>query len=571
MSSNRPDREWKTEEDRAVLDADAGDFLEALAKSRRDHAASRDLEDVDRIRSAFESVVSDVLGEGKREPSIPAFPGFTVLEKAGQGAFGAVYKARDDKLGREVALKVLLPRFQEGSPSGLDLRAKERFLNEARALARIRHPNVLTIHAVLEEDGRVALVTEFIQGQPLSQILEERGPLSAAEAAQVGAEICRALAAVHASGLVHRDVKTPNILREHGGRIVLADFGLGVFLAEGKDAEKCGFVAGSPLFMAPEQLRGEELKPRVDLYSLGVVLYNLSTGKFPATARSLPELFAKIRTGALVSLRDARPDLPEAFTQVVTRALALDPEKRFQTAGEMEQALLFCCAPSVPTTAGTEGARSPGVQAAPRETPRPRKLFLPALPAVSAIAAVLLITLGLLFLLPSRTAFRVKAEPCREGRPLADGDRIAPGDGISLTLEADKPVHVYVLDTDDTGEVNPLFPRADIPIKNPLAPGKKHQIPGGEGWEVTSRGGEECILVLASLEPLLEVEEALRKDRLTPEVVLRGITRLKAARPGSPPAARGALAIIVDELKRAAKNAEEAESLWVRKISLRNP
>src|SRR6185503_4559039 len=170
-----------------------------------------------------------------------------VLEKVGQGGFGAVYRARDDKLDREVALKLLLPR------SPLDTGVRENVLREARTLARVRHPNVLTVHAVLEQGEEIALVTEFIEGRSLADLVREQGPLSASEAAQTGATLCRALAAVHAAGLVHRDVKPANVLRERGGRLVLTDFGLGMLLGGGKAPEQLGFVAGSPLFMAPEQ------------------------------------------------------------------------------------------------------------------------------------------------------------------------------------------------------------------------------------------------------------------------------------------------------------------------------
>src|SRR5262245_55443379 len=283
------------------------------------------------------SIVESVLEELKGSPVDhvePSFPGYRVLGKLGQGSFGAVYRARDEKLGREVAIKVLLPH------ASLDEASRARFLAEARDVARIRHPNVLMIHAVLENGGRIALVTELIDGQPLSELVRDAGPSSAVEAAGIGIELCRALAAVHQAGLVHRDVKTANILRERGGRIILADFGLGVFLAEGEAPARRGALAGSPLFMSPEQSRGEAVDARTDLYAAGVVLYHLATGKYPLTARDLDELFEKIQAGQLTPIRDLRPDVPEGFAQVARKALSTRPAHRYQSAGELEEALL---------------------------------------------------------------------------------------------------------------------------------------------------------------------------------------------------------------------------------------
>jgi hypothetical protein len=554
MSSSTPER-----------DGGVSDGVDALLKGA-ETLSIREIEDIERIRAAFDSVLNELADEEKPESAAPRFPGFEVLDKAGQGGFGAVYRARDLKLDREVALKVLLPQAQGASPPGPYATAKARFLHEAKALARVRHPNVLAIHSVLEEDDRIALVTELIQGQPLSEVLEQQGPLSAGEAAQTGVEICRALAAVHAAGLVHRDVKTPNVLRERGGRIVLADFGLGVFLAEGKNVETCDFVAGSPLFMAPEQIRGEAIHPRVDLYSLGIVLYNLSTGKFPVTARSIPELFGKIKTGALTPLRDARPDLPEAFTQVVTKALSLDPDARFQSAGEMEQALLACAGrmPSAPSAGAPEAAAA---ISAPRLARSPRAVRF----AIAGVAAAILVALPLLYVLGG-PSLRIEARPLLNGREISEGDAVKVGDGVALRVKLGSPAFVYVLDQDDTSRVTSLFPRADISLKNPLEAGKTHELPGdGHDWEVTSRGGAERILVIASLTPLKEVEDALGAGGLTEELVTRSITRLKSRDASAPPRGADGLARIVEEMKRTGENGEESKGIWVRKITLRNP
>ncbi len=218
-------------------------------------------------------------------------------------------------------------------------RARESFLKEARVLASLRHENIVPIHSVIEHSGRYALVMELIEGPSLETIVEEQGVLSAAEATQIGCEIARALAAVHAGGLVHRDVKPANILRGKGGRYVLTDFGLGVFLGVRDDE---GRASGTPLYMSPEQVGGAELDSRSDLYALGVVLYYLVSGEWPYAIEDgtgIRELFDAIRQGETVPLLDRRSDLPRAFLDVVEKALALDPLERHQTAGEIERDL----------------------------------------------------------------------------------------------------------------------------------------------------------------------------------------------------------------------------------------
>ncbi|MBI4586087.1 MAG: serine/threonine protein kinase [Planctomycetes bacterium] len=265
----------------------------------------------------------------------PRFRGYTILEPVGQGGFGAVFRARDELLERDVALKVLLPRERAaGGPP-----ARERLLHEARILARLRHPNIPALYGILEEDGQLALATEYIDGPSYAEILKERGPLSLEEVRTTGLEVCRALAALHGAGIVHGDLKTANLMKDRSGRILLTDFGLSVSWRSACRPVDSGHITGSPLFMAPEQIEGEEIGPRTDLYGLGAVLYNLASGHYPANAASLTELFARIRRGEIVPLEERRPDLPWPFAEVVARALERSPEDRFSSAEEMEKAI----------------------------------------------------------------------------------------------------------------------------------------------------------------------------------------------------------------------------------------
>jgi eukaryotic-like serine/threonine-protein kinase len=252
-----------------------------------------------------------------------------IAERVSGGTFGDVYLARDTALDRDVALKLLRQRARADALAS-------QFLAEGRLLARVAHPNVITVYGAEAVDGRIGLWMEFIRGVTLEDVVRTHGPFSAREATFIGLDLCRALAAVHATGLVHRDVKAANVMREQGGRIVLMDFGAGEDLTTtGADVQ----MAGTPLYLAPEIFAGQPATVRSDLYSLGVLLYRLTTGAYPVQGATLAELAAAHRSGRSLRLRDARPNLPDGFVHVVERALSPSPENRFESAGAMEQAL----------------------------------------------------------------------------------------------------------------------------------------------------------------------------------------------------------------------------------------
>ena len=300
---------------------------------------------------------------------------FEILEPAGSGAFGEVYRARDTRLDRIVALK-LLTREASGPA--------DEVVREARILARVRHPDVVTVHGADRIDGRVGIWMEFLEGETLEQIVRARGTLDAREAALIGIDLCRGLSAVHAAGIVHQDVKLANVMRAEGGRIVLMDFGLGrdreSSLSSGSPRAGRG-LSGTPLFMAPEVLRGERASVRSDLYSVGVVLYALVTGAVPVQASSLAKLIERHQRGGARAARDLRPDLPEAFVHVLERILSADPRNRFATAGEVERALLH--------TLGSVVQSAGGIIESSRR--RRRQLVLVGAGALAILAASVLV------------------------------------------------------------------------------------------------------------------------------------------------------------------------------------
>jgi tRNA A-37 threonylcarbamoyl transferase component Bud32/tetratricopeptide (TPR) repeat protein len=269
-------------------------------------------------------------GTGASVPSHPATWGpLTLVNRVGAGAFGEVYRAWDTRLEREVALKLL--RRGDAAAGG----ANSRAVHEGRLLARVRHPNIVTVYGADVIDGRAGIWMEFVEGETLEAELKAHGPLPVPELVRIGLALCRALAAVHDAGFVHRDIKAQNVLRDKSGRVVLGDFGTGHEVEE-SDAPR---LAGTPVYLAPEVLNRAAATTQSDIYSLGVLLYHLATGSFPVRGGSVRELREAHTTGNTTPLRDHRIDLPSSFVDAVERAIASDPSQRFTDARAFEAAL----------------------------------------------------------------------------------------------------------------------------------------------------------------------------------------------------------------------------------------
>ena len=246
--------------------------------------------------------------------------------KIGSGHFATVYLAWDPVLQRDVAVKLLG-----------DTGRSAEIIQEARLLARVRHPNVVTVYGVDQDNGVVGLWMEFVDGLTLTRVLATRGVLGPREAALIGIDLCRAVAAVHKAGLVHRDIKAQNVMREAGGRIVLMDFGAGEMRA---DRTPSGRVTGTPLYLAPELFDCAVATIASDIYSMGVLLFHLVTGDWPVTGATLEEVAAAHVRERRQRLADLRPDLPGRFVHVIERALERDPARRYRSSGAMQQDLV---------------------------------------------------------------------------------------------------------------------------------------------------------------------------------------------------------------------------------------
>jgi formylglycine-generating enzyme required for sulfatase activity/serine/threonine protein kinase len=277
----------------------------------------------------------DFLQASTKPGSLGRLGHYEVLEVLGKGGFGIVLKAFDELLHRVVAIKVMAPQLASTSS------ARKRFLREARAAAAIRHDNVVAIYAV-EEQPIPYLVMEYVAGETLQQKLDRVGPLEVPEVLRLGQQIAAGLAAAHALGLVHRDVKPSNILLENGiERVKISDFGL-ARAADDASLTQTGFIAGTPLYMAPEQAQGEAMDQRADLFSLGSVLYMMCSGRPPFRASTALAVLKRVAEDTPRPIREIIPEVPEWLCALVARLHAKKPADRFASAKEVAGLLGRC-------------------------------------------------------------------------------------------------------------------------------------------------------------------------------------------------------------------------------------
>jgi eukaryotic-like serine/threonine-protein kinase len=256
---------------------------------------------------------------------------YELVRPLGHGAMATVDLARDVELDRPVALKRLAENLAR------DEELRRRFVREARLAARLAHPNVVRVFDVGEDDGRPFIAMEYVQGETLAELVARRGPLRPAEAAALGMQMCAGLAAAHAAGLVHRDVKPQNLLLGTDGVLKLGDFGIAVG-HEGTRLTLAGTVLGTAGYLAPEQARGEQVTAAADIYAVGAVLYELLAGEPSLTAGSLTE-FGSGDGFQAPDLAARRPDVPAELVAAVTGCLSVRPEDRPASAAALGRVL----------------------------------------------------------------------------------------------------------------------------------------------------------------------------------------------------------------------------------------
>jgi serine/threonine protein kinase len=258
---------------------------------------------------------------------------YEVLDVVGRGGMGIVLKAFDERLHRVVAIKALLPEFAASAT------ARQRFVREARAVAAISHDHVVTIHAVEESHRPPYFVMQYVEGVSLEQKLEARGALGVKEILRIGMQAASGLAAAHKHGLIHRDVKPANILLENGvERVKLTDFGLARTVDDASITQS-GVIAGTPMYMAPEQAAGEAVDHRADLFSLGSVLYAMCTGRPPFRATGSMAVLRRVIDDTPTPIRDVNPEIPDWLCRIIAKLHAKKPDERFQSAKDVAELL----------------------------------------------------------------------------------------------------------------------------------------------------------------------------------------------------------------------------------------
>ena len=483
-----------------ILDAEPADWppLDAAPDgAEREFEALQTLSDIARAFRRFDVPLRRV-----HPPALFRWGHLVVQAKVASGGSSEVYRAWDAGLGADVALKLL--RSDATQPMRVPA-----FLDEARRLAKVRHHNVLSVYGAAVQDGRPGLWCEWIDGQSLAQQVAAQGPLGADEAVVLGLALCRALAAVHAAGLLHGDVKPDNVLRERGGRIVLADLGAG-----GEPAEVNASLRSAATFawLAPEVMQGALRAPAHDLYALGGVLQYVLSGRIPDPAQPGADL--------------ERVDVPARLHEVIARARAADPARRYADAASMQQALAACL----------DGAADGGARTA---APRGQR-----------VGAIALATLALMLAMAG--AWWLRAPPPLQAdvqllrhrgeltQAIGDGSTIALGDRLSFTVTGTQPLWLYAYNADDRGALQRLFPLPGLETQNPLPPGRAIEVPGrwqgrAMRFEVSSSAATEEFLLVAASAPVARLE-ALADDAAITDagVRARGTALLVPATGGLP-------------------------------------
>ena len=298
---------------------------------------------------------------------------YRVEERIGRGGMGTVYRATDETLNREVALKVLNAELN-------DPEIARRFRAEAVTVARLSHPGIATIYELFQHDGQWLMVMEFVRGETLERLVTRAGPLPVQRAGELCMQALAALSHAHGLGVVHRDLKPANLMINDSGVVKVMDFGI-ARVSGSEHLTNAGFMMGTPAYMAPEQVMGAEVDQRADLYAMGVVFYRLATAKLPFKGDTAFAMAQSQVNDPPTPVMLARPDLPLWVEAVVARALAKSPQGRFQTSLEFHEALARSLA-GMPLQSIDDGSAPTELMATPTRTP----LTLPVLTTGPTVA-----------------------------------------------------------------------------------------------------------------------------------------------------------------------------------------
>ncbi len=368
------------------------------------------------------------------DTSIPETLGrYEILSELGKGAMGIVYLGRDPLIGRQLALKTFRLGYSAGDQELEQFR--ERFLREAQSAGILSHPNIVTIHDVaVDPGGDFFIAMEFVKGTDLKLVMQRQGRFEPSFAFEVVAQIADGLDYAHSNGVVHRDIKPANIIITADKQAKITDFGIARVEASNLTME--GQLLGTPNYMAPEQIQGLEVDHRADIFSLGVMLYELITGKKPFAAPNLSAVTHRIVTQPFPPLEQHVPDLPPAITQVLDRALAKDPAERYNRGADMAADLRAIFAPptaAVPASRGSSFLDAPEPSATATTAPATGP---PAAPPTGAVPVRQAPAAGLPAATPQATGtgtVPAVAAPAAAGTPRqAPDSSLAPRDGMPV-------------------------------------------------------------------------------------------------------------------------------------------
>ncbi|MGD9232185.1 MAG: serine/threonine-protein kinase, partial [Desulfobacterales bacterium] len=261
---------------------------------------------------------------------------YQIVKELGKGSMGVVYQAHDPQIDRLVALKVL----REDRVGGEDFVL--RFLKEAKAIGRLSHPNIVTVYDVGRDHGTIYIAMEYLEGKPFNDVIRN-GQMSLEQNVDIGLQVARTLNYAHSKGIVHRDIKPSNIILSADGQVKLTDFGIArIEDSDAAQQTQAGDILGTPTYMSPEQVIGKSVDGRSDLYSLGVLLYELTVGRRPFLGNNIATIFRAITHDDPVAPSQIDPSIPKGLSDIIIKALSKNPDERFQTGAAMCDALEKC-------------------------------------------------------------------------------------------------------------------------------------------------------------------------------------------------------------------------------------
>jgi len=399
----------------------------------------------------------------------PNIPGYHIKELLGSGAMGQVYLATQKALERAVAIKVIMPAYSSEEEFRL------RFLKEGKIIAKLRHPHIVTIHDIGERQGYYYMVMEYVDGGTLKERIQEG--LSTEQAIALFRQIAGALGYAHRQGFIHRDIKPANILFHDQDTAVLSDFGIAKDFEDSAQLTATGLAIGTLMYMSPEQTRGQPLDTRSDLYSLGLVLYEMLTGHRPDRSQ-----------GGFI---EPLPAELSRFQSILDRLLARDPNDRFATAEQ-------CIAALDELPAADSGTGS--------------SVWSSVLKRVSLASLVIALCLGVGYylwqqpterLIPVEVSYSYRPADQLNFRPLVTGSALHSGDHYQIQFVPAEAGYVYIFQIDSSGAVYRLFPLSGSEAQesgniNPVSAGTRYFVPAeGKAFQLDEQVGQERIVVLA--------------------------------------------------------------------------